>query len=298
MVTFGKKATRDDVEKQESAGGFENSIWNFRAGSTTVRFLEELGDEEWTSYWEHYDGLKRKFFPCPGKENGCPGCEAGNKASKKYLVNLLIQSADDEKVKSGYVSLYKVPASLVSKVMRRADRYETVTDRDYEVIRMGSGMDTEYDLETGDKSFVDIEQYLEQFTDHELALQTAWETYAGKPEPKAKAKIAKPARKVEEEPEEDPNPKTYRAQAEERSAQRSAAAAQADDAGDPPSEPRPQSDSADGGADDEEVLSEDAVRSMSIDQLHVLFARTGLAVPEDATTAQELADHLIEKLGE
>lgn len=283
MVTFGTKATREEIEKAGEGGGYENSIWNFRAGSTTVRFLEELGDDEWTSYWEHYDGLKRKFFPCPGKENGCPGCEAGNKASKKYLVNLLIQSADDEKVKPGYVSLYKVPASLVSKAMRRVDRYDTITDRDYEVIRMGSGMDTEYDMETGDKGHVDIEQYLDQFTDHEAALQTAWEAYAGKPEPKAKAKV----KKAEPEPE----PETFRAKAEAKKAAR-------DDGGDPPSEPRPQSDSADGGADDEEVLSEDAVRSMSIDQLHVLFQRTGLAVPEDATTAEALADYLIEKLGE
>jgi hypothetical protein len=291
MVTFGSKATREDIEKAGEGGGYENSIWNFRAGSTTVRFLEELGNKEWTSYWEHYDGLKRKFFPCPGKENDCPGCEAGNKAAKKYLVNLLVQSADDDKVKSGYVNLYKVPASLVSKAMRRVDRYDTICDRDYEIIRMGTGMDTEYDMETGDKGHVDIDKYVEQFTDHEVALQAAWESYAGKPEPKA---AAKPVRVAEAEPEEAAE--TFRAKAE-RNAQRSAAAAQADDAGDPPSEPRSQSESAEPEAD-EEVLSEDAVRSMSIDQLHVLFQRTGLAVPEDATTAEALADHLIEKLGE
>jgi hypothetical protein len=287
MVTFGTKATREEIEKAGEGGGYENSIWGFRGGSTTVRFLEELGNKEWTSYWEHYDGLKRKYFPCPGKDQGCPGCEAGNKASKKYLVNLLVQSADDEKVKPGYVNLYKIPASLVSKAMRRVDRYDTICDRDYEVIRIGQGMDTEYDMETGDKGYVDIDQYVEQFTDHEAALQTAWESYAGKPEPKTKPKAAaKPARKDEDDEEE-----TFRAKAERKRAA-------ADDGGDPPSEPRPQSDSADGGADDEEVLSEDAVRSMSIDQLHVLFKRTGLAVPEDATTAEALAEYLIEKLGE
>lgn len=285
-MKFGTKATRDEIEKASEGGGYENSIWNFRPGSTTVRFLEEIGNKEWTSYWEHYDGLKRKFFPCPGKDEGCPGCEAGNKASKKYLVNLLIQSSDDDKVKSGYVNLYKVPASLVSKIMRRDDRYQTVCDRDYEVIRMGSGMDTEYDLETGDKSHVDIESYLDQFTDHEAALQTAWESYAGKEKPKAKV-AAKPVRKDEDEETE-----TFRAKAERQRAERQ------DDAGDPPSEPRPQSESADGGADDEEVLSEDAVRSMSIDQLHTLYSRTGLAVPAEAKTAEELADYLIEKLGE
>lgn len=301
MVTFGKKATREEIEKAGESAGYEHMIWNFRPGSTTVRFLDDLADEEWTGYWEHYDGLKKKFFPCPGQDEDCPGCEAENKASKKYLTNVLIQDAEDEKVKAGYVSLYKVPSSLVNKAMRRVDRYGTICDRDYEVIRIGQGMDTEYDMETGDKGHVDVAQYEDKLTNHEEALKAAWDAYAGsgkKAADKPKAKI----RAVREEPDfaqsrlrtSEEETETFRAKAEKAKLTR---VPTEDDA--PPTEPRPQSDSADDGAtDDEEVLSEDAVRNMDIDELHVLYKRTGLPVPASATTAAALADHLIEKLAE
>ena len=299
MVSFGKKATRSEIERSETeVVNTGLSIWNFRDGSTTVRFLEELSDEEWTTYWEHYDQGKKKFYPCPGKDV-CPGCKEDLRAQKRYLVNALVVASDNSKVKAGYVNLYKVPASLIDKFMRRADRAGgTITDRDYEIIRTGSGLDTEYDLETGDKSKIDISQYEEKMIDHEEALQAAWnaafpdaaeekaEPDYGTPEPKPRAR-ARTAQEVEDAAK--PKPKTRRVGDTTRTDLEAAAAGE-----DPPSEPQSQSESADA---EDEVISEEALREMSEDDLHDIYTRAGLEYDDD-WAVDELVDNLIEQLAE
>lgn len=298
MVSFGKKATRDEIERNDSeVVNTGLSIWNFRDGSTTVRFLEELSEEEWTTYWEHYDQSKKKFYPCPGKDV-CPGCKEDLRAQKRYLVNALVVASDNSKVKAGYVNLYKVPASLIDKFMRRADRAGgTITDRDYEIIRTGSGLDTEYDLETGDKSKIDISQYEEKMVDHEEALQAAWnaafpdaaeakEPDYGTPEPKPRAR-ARTAQEVEDAAK--PKPKTRRVGDTTRTDLEAAAAGE-----DPPSEPQSQSESADA---EDEVISEESLRAMTEEQLHEIYERAGLDYGGD-WEVDELVDNLIEQLAE
>lgn len=294
MVSFGKKATRDEIERNDSeVVNTGLSIWNFRDGSTTVRFLEELSEEEWTTYWEHYDQSKKKFYPCPGKD-ACPGCKEDLRAQKRYLVNALVVASDNPKVRAGYVNLYKVPASLIDKFMRRADRAGgTITDRDYEIIRTGSGLDTEYDLETGDKSKIDISKYEDKMIDHEEALQAAWnaafpdaaeakEDSAPEPKPRARARTA-------QEIEDEARPKQRVAAKTGKSDLEAAAAGE-----DPPSEPQPQSESADA---EDEVISEEALRAMTEEQLHEIYERAGLDYGGD-WDVDELVDNLIEQLAE
>jgi len=301
MVSFGKKATRSEIERSETeVVNTGLSIWNFRDGSTTVRFLEELSDEEWTTYWEHYDQGKKKFYPCPGKDV-CPGCKEDLRAQKRYLVNALVVASDNSKVKAGYVNLYKVPASLIDKFMRRADRAGgTITDRDYEIIRTGSGLDTEYDLETGDKSKIDISQYEEKMIDHEEALQAAWNAAFpdAAEEPKAKYEIVvdetpAPRRRVKtaQEVEDEAKP-TVKERVAARSGKSDLEAAAAGE--DPPSEPQSQSESADA---EDEVISEEALREMSEDDLHDIYTRAGLEYDDD-WAVDELVDNLIEQLAE
>jgi len=304
VVTFGQKFSREDAVNTggDEGGSGKISIWGFRDGSTTIRFLEEIDD--WTPYWEHYDQGKKKYFPCPGRDV-CPVCtdpENESRASKRYLVNALVKSSDNKNVKAGYVNLYKIPGSLIEKVLRRSDKYETLLDRDYEIIRAGSGLNTEYDLETGDRGEVDIETYLEKGFDHEEALQAAWKAYGADAaeEPKAKHEIvvdetpaprrrAKTAQEVEDEAK--PTVKERVSAKSGKSDLEKAAAGE-----DPPSEPQSQSASAD-AEEEEEVLSEETVRAMDVPTLRRLYDQVGLTYEEDWNAAQ-LADNLIDKLGE
>lgn len=301
MVTFGKKFDRNDAL---GAGGGDDaapakiSIWGFRDGTTTVRFLEEIDD--WTPYWEHYDQGKKKYFPCPGREV-CPVCtdpDNDSRASKRYLVNALVQSSDNKNVKAGYVNLYKIPGSLIEKILRRSDKYGTLTDRDYEVIRSGSGLNTEYDLETSDRDEVDIAKYLEKGFDHEEALQEAWKAYGAKvveesQDPEDAPKPKKRVKTAEEVEDEDKPSIKERVSAKAGKSDLEAAAAGED----PPSEPQSQSASADAEDDEDEVLSEETVRAMNVAQLRSLHDQVGLTYDSD-WNASELADHLIAKLGE
>lgn len=291
MVTFGKQFDREQFEKAAEGGDYANTIWSFRTGSTVVRFLDDLANDEWTSYWEHYDAGRKKYYPCPGQAI-CPGCKDGLKASRKYLTNLLVVSADDEKVKPGYVNLYKMPVSIMNKALRRVDRHGTIRDRDYEIIRVGSGMDTEYDLETGDKYPVDdLATHETHKTDHEPALQAAFEAAFPDfdPDGGSQERVEKRAPKVDK-----PEPKTIRERVQDK------VDAKAQDAGDPPSEPQVQSESADAEGDDE-IISEAAIREMSVEQLASLYKRAGIELPPtvaDEDEAKFLADYLIDQLAE
>lgn len=295
MVTFGKKFDRADAENSGDSSTSTASIWNFQSGTTTVRFLEELDD--WTPYWEHYDQGKKKFYPCPGRNNNCPGCAEDLRASKKYLVNALVTGSTNSKVKAGYVNLYKVPASLMEKVIRRHDRYATLLDRDYEVIRSGTGLDTSYDLENSDegRSPVDMEKHQSSMTEHEEALQSAWkaayptEDLPVDDEPVAAAPAVKKARPKTAEQVED----EARAKKQEESDFAKAKAGKTD----PPSEPAVQSESADDTG--ETVLTEESIRAMSVEELINLYNLAGLETDNAKSgSAEDLAEYLIDTLGD
>lgn len=299
-MKFGSSFDREEAENTGSdATTSTASIWSFRDGTTVVRFLDELeGDSPWTKYWEHYDQGKKTYYPCPGREV-CPGCADGVKASKKYLVNAYVVESDHPKVKAGYVNLYKVPGSLIEKVLRRFDKYGTITDRDYEIFRTGQGLDTTYDMETGDKSSFDFAKYEDQKTDHNEALEAAWNKAfpsndvpadvkaAAEPEPTKGIRKARPktAEQVEDE---------VREQKQEESDFAKAKAGKTD----PPSEPTVQSASADDEGD-ETVLSEESIRAMSVEELTNLYTMAGLEI-ENAKSgaAEDLAEYLIDTLGD
>jgi hypothetical protein len=102
-------------------------------GSLVVRFLTE--PDGWVMFFEHYDAV-RKFYPCT--DTGCPGCAEGDRPSQRYLTNAV-------DVDENAVIPLLLPKSAASSVLKKYDKYGTLLDRDYEVSRTGSGMDTEYE---------------------------------------------------------------------------------------------------------------------------------------------------------
>lgn len=150
------RAVRNSVKKgsgQFIKGVPENGI--------TVRFLQE--PEEWFGFQEHFDETLNAFYPCV--EGQCPGCEQGLKASQRYLTNA-VDIGEDK------VIPLKLAKSLANRLMNKYDKYSTVTDRDYELTRSGTGFDTEYDLDAEPPRRMVLTKYT--LFDLEKVIEDAW----------------------------------------------------------------------------------------------------------------------------
>jgi hypothetical protein len=147
-------------------------IRNLKKGETTLRFLQEC--EDWVMYREHYS-LDGKSFPCTNDRATCPGCtdpnERVSRSSRKYAANVLIKPNDMHVV-------IKMPVTVVNKFEARSERNDgTITNRDYVIFKSGEGLDTEYDVENGDKYEVDKSPY--KLFDVEEMLVDAFESANG-----------------------------------------------------------------------------------------------------------------------
>lgn len=134
----------------------------------TVRFLTE--PPEWFEYQELYvEDMEPKFFPVV---EGMPDeilARAKNKPSKRYLC-CAVDTADNT------VIALKMPKSLVESLMKKYNKYETIMDRDYELVREGDGLDTTYEaipeaprrMNISKFTVLDLEKVLEDSIPKEL----------------------------------------------------------------------------------------------------------------------------------
>jgi len=268
-------------------GGDERWIKGFKDGETEVRFLEQMDD--WTPYWEHFDnslGAKGAFFPCTGDRDTCPGCTSENErtrnASKRYLVNAQAKNTKDDK--GPYVDLYKVGQKLAEDIEQKSSRDDgDLFKRMYYVIRSGSGLNTVYRADRDDhREIIDPQDFIEQFQDHEAALQAMWRRAFGELDPAEDKPAPRESRRTREVPEAPPEV--------EVPTQRTATYDE-----DPPSEPQPAQDQV-AEADDEVTLSEEELRAMPADEIKALIKQCGFQVIEE-DDPNALADYLIRMLG-
>lgn len=227
--------------KKDMAKSTSGTTWirNVRPDEDmTVRFLTEPDD--WYSYREHYDPDVH-FFPCIGKDNGCPGCEHHSekvqRASRRYLAN-----AYD--VEQGQVIPLKLPLDLANRLVARYERAgDTIVDRDYTLHRMGKGLDTTYDVTPESPSKFDASKH--KLIDLEKALidqfEDAFDMEPSEPTPPRR-------RSVNEDTDSDIDDEV-------------------------PSEP---SASADEDDDDGEYLTEEQAMQMSKDKLMELAEQVGV----------------------
>lgn len=184
MVSFAKKATNIASDLQKSSGGNAGWLRGIKAGKDLrVRFLQDPTD--WLEFAEHYS-RGTGFFPCTGSDGDCGGCTSEDdqlqKASTKYIAQVLIQHEDGAK-DVGQVKALKIPRTLANRLMARAERNAgTLLNRDYTIIRSGQGLDTEYDVETEDKSGIDLSKY--QFVDVDAILEQQHRENAPAPMPR------------------------------------------------------------------------------------------------------------------
>lgn len=151
----------------------EDDVWilKFPKGETLVRICPAeatnaqgktvYGTDAWPTEREHYDEDLKSAYPCAERFNmECVGCKHPDKKvrdrSRAYYINVLDQDGNNRIYKMG-VKLYKIFQGREQRALgRNPDNKQPLSDRDFIIIRTGSGMnDTSYDPEPGEAYPVD-----------------------------------------------------------------------------------------------------------------------------------------------
>jgi hypothetical protein len=125
-----------------------------------VRFLTE--PDKWFKYYEHYMEDQGTSIPCTADE--CEGCEAGVRASLRYLANVV--DLGENKV----VPLL-IPKSLAELLEAKYNKHNTLRDRDYELSSTGTGLNTKYQLDPEPVSKFNAKRYEAKMHDLEEIVQ-------------------------------------------------------------------------------------------------------------------------------
>lgn len=180
------KFGQDYEDAPKATGGEGGARWmkTLKEGETRMRFLDEV--KKWKVYWEHYNPTPGGFpFPCTGDKTTCPGCNSGiekmEKASRKVAMNVKV---------GDYVDVYKFNSKLANRMEIRSERNGgTVLDRDFLITRVGKDKDSEYDVDTFEKSTPDLSGVVKYDIEQMLAdaFTEAWPDFdLGKPTTQAK----------------------------------------------------------------------------------------------------------------
>ncbi|AKL88352.1 single strand DNA binding protein [Gordonia phage GMA6] len=151
LVKASKAGSIKKLKSSLKKGGGGAFIRNVpKDGSLTVRFLTE--PEEWVEYQEYYvEGMEPAFFPAFEGLDPDVVAEA-RKPSKRYLACVVDRDSNE-------VVPVKMPKSLVESLMKKYDKYETIMDRDYELVRDGEGFDTTYEAIPEAPKKMNVSQY-------------------------------------------------------------------------------------------------------------------------------------------
>lgn len=165
---YSKKNLKDQFKKKKTA----STIGYIPANATMqVRLLQE--PDQWAQVFCHY--VDKKFIWCTQDETGdCIGCERSEKKKELWILNVLDR-------KAGAVVLLQIPFSLAQQLFRRYEKYGTVMDRDFELIREGAGLETEYSHDPLDKSRFNADRYANSMLDAEAAVAAEVEENSKKP---------------------------------------------------------------------------------------------------------------------
>lgn len=155
-------AVRRALAQSGGASSRQKLIFLRPDSSVKVRFLQEPA--EFCQYYEHYVPETKNFVPAiendPLDEH--PNPRARGRAMR-HLVNVL-------DLESSQIRILKMNQDLTNRVILRYQKYKTLLDRDYEIMREGSGFDSSYDITPESPVPVDIQRYRPKLFDLELYL--------------------------------------------------------------------------------------------------------------------------------
>jgi hypothetical protein len=126
-------AVKASLTAKGNADNGEIWIKNIPADGLNVRFLSE--PDGWFGYSEYFDPAAKLFIPMVEGEI----LPNGTKPSFRYLVNAV------DLVNDRVIPL-KLPKQAASSLFNRYDKYQTLLDRPYELMRYGEGLNTTYEV--------------------------------------------------------------------------------------------------------------------------------------------------------
>lgn len=129
-----KLGSKKGFEKSLKGGGNRYALRVPPEGAI-VRFLTE--PEEWFEVPMHFDEGRQTSYPC---SDDCIGCDEGLEARSRWFA--VVYSVDEDRV-----TPFDMPKSVVKMLYKKYDRYNTITDRNYEITKEGTGLNTEYDVD-------------------------------------------------------------------------------------------------------------------------------------------------------
>lgn len=160
MAIKAKKLASKKGLKQSLSSGGSKFAQRVPEEGIVVRFLTE--PEEWWEVELHYG--EKTSFPCNGND-GCLGCDEGMDTGRKWYASAYV--ADDDRV-----VVFEMGKSVVEEISRKYDRNHTITDRDFEITKEGTGMRTRYFVDAHDPRHVkgidkmeplDMEEFFEEW---------------------------------------------------------------------------------------------------------------------------------------
>lgn len=163
LKSAGVAKSIDDLRRTASAGGGRSGrsaqIFIKPDSSLKFRFLTE--PTAWMEYQEHYDEAQKKFVPAIDNDplDNHP-VERTRQTSRRWLANIL-------NVEDGRVHILKLNNDQVNKLLTRFQRYGTIMDRNYEIIREGGGRDSKYDMDNDDPQQMDLSRHMDKLHDLE-----------------------------------------------------------------------------------------------------------------------------------
>lgn len=136
-----------------------------------VRFLQN--PEDWMIFYEHYVPDSKMFVPAldPDPLAAHPD-ERVRRTSLRHMTNVL-------NLETMQVQLLKMNQDLTNRLMMRYNRYNDLTDRNYEIVRSGTGLQTTYDIEPDDAEPMDLGRFHSKLHDMTLFLLQEADRYHG-----------------------------------------------------------------------------------------------------------------------
>lgn len=152
-------------------GGRSAQIFIKPDSSIKFRFLTE--PTGWMEYQEHYDEDKKKFVPAIDNDPlDNHQSDRTRRTSRRWLANIL-------NLEDGRVHVVKLNPDQLQRLLTRYQRYGTVMDRAYEIIREGGGRDSKYSMDQDDPVQMDVSNHLSKCHDLEDYLLGEVDEYHG-----------------------------------------------------------------------------------------------------------------------
>ena len=200
MAIKAKKLASKKGLKQSLSSGGSKFAQRVPEEGIVVRFLTE--PEEWWEVALHYG--EKTSFPCNGND-GCLGCDEGMDTGRKWYASAYV--VDDDRVVA-----FEMGKSVVEEISRKYERNHTITDRDFEITKEGTGMRTRYYVDAHDPRHVkgldkmepiEMEEFFEEWLKRALREEGAEEEITSVGRRRSKTSKSSSRRVVEEDDIED-----------------------------------------------------------------------------------------------